>query len=342
MTRVLIWVILLLVLMLGMSWADPVVLEDLVRPETLTVGGGRIFVTEGAKVYLFDLETLKPIRTFGRSGEGPQEFKIYPVGSEAVILHGGLALVNSIGKVSWVTLDGEFRREVGTKYPFARFKPLCGGYVGSGEDVQNRIYFQTVHIYDGSFERVLEIYRRRDWAQEVGGNRVLDAGGLIVRTAAGRVYVGDRRTDAIAVFDGAGKRVLTVSHPFEKVPVTGKDIERYHDYYRSHPFFKAVYEQYKKSFVFPEVYPWIRDFVIDEDRLFVLTFKREGRRSVLVRFDLDGRYQGRRSVPFFDRDIQNPCPFAIHGGRLYQLVEDENEEHWRLHVTPLIDEEPGA
>jgi hypothetical protein len=66
--------------------AEVVPLPALLKPETITVGNDHIYVTEGAEIYIYSKENKSLLRKIGKAGEGPREFKIYPAGSEPVIL----------------------------------------------------------------------------------------------------------------------------------------------------------------------------------------------------------------------------------------------------------------
>ncbi len=208
--------------------AEVVPLPALLKPETITVGNDHIYVTEGAEIYIYSKENKSLLRKIGKAGEGPREFKIYPAGSEPVILLPDSFQVNSIGKLSYFTKEGEYIKEVKTKYPFARFQPFGDKFIGFGEAVKNLVYYQTVNIYDSGLEIEKEIYKRKDWAQEgETGNKVVDAGGAMARCFAGKIFIGDRDTDIISVFNKNGEKIYAIAHDYEKVKVTAEHKNRY-------------------------------------------------------------------------------------------------------------------
>jgi hypothetical protein len=78
--------------------------------DIITSGSGRIFVADGkhVKIYILDKEG-KFISSFGKSGEGPGEFRNFRMGSRLHLLNDCL-MVNESNRIHYFTLDGEFVR----------------------------------------------------------------------------------------------------------------------------------------------------------------------------------------------------------------------------------------
>ncbi len=90
------------------------ILRELTRPWSISVEGERIYVVEGTSIYIYSLDDLALNKTFGRSGEGPEEFKIIPTinrGSVHLVSQKDTLIVSSQGKVSFYSPNGEFTRE---------------------------------------------------------------------------------------------------------------------------------------------------------------------------------------------------------------------------------------
>ncbi len=68
-------IILLLILAVSFAFAGKVkTLPELSNPDGIYTSENRLAITEGTTVYLYSLPDLKHIKTFGKKGEGPQEF----------------------------------------------------------------------------------------------------------------------------------------------------------------------------------------------------------------------------------------------------------------------------
>ena len=53
-------------------------LEDILKPRSLTVYKGKAYITEKEAIHIVSLESGKLLKSFGRKGEGPGEFKRAP------------------------------------------------------------------------------------------------------------------------------------------------------------------------------------------------------------------------------------------------------------------------
>ena len=88
-------------------------LEELIKPDIMFMGNGRMYITEGASIFIYSLKDYKLIKKFGKEGEGPKEFKISPFGAPMLVYpFEDKIFINSNAKISYFTQDGEFIKEV--------------------------------------------------------------------------------------------------------------------------------------------------------------------------------------------------------------------------------------
>lgn len=92
----------------------PLPLSDLRNPEKIFVDGDRLYITEFPTVYIYSLTDFRLVKKFGRGGEGPQEFR----GQIHLSVQPGYIMVQSTGKVSFFTTDGDFKNEFKSPYAF--------------------------------------------------------------------------------------------------------------------------------------------------------------------------------------------------------------------------------
>lgn len=55
--------------------AATILLPELNKPDFLRIQGERLYLAEGAVIFIYDLKKGTLVKTFGREGEGPKEFK---------------------------------------------------------------------------------------------------------------------------------------------------------------------------------------------------------------------------------------------------------------------------
>ena len=94
---------------------------------------------------------------------------------------------------------------------------------------------------------------------------------------------------------------------------------------------------FKKILQIREFFPPIRDMIITEDFIYVLTFKRKGELWECLKLDLKGKEKGRTfiSLNSYEHFTIYPILYSAYKGTIYSLVEDEEEESWKVHTSKL-------
>ena len=97
-------------------------LSEVMNPDSMLVSADRIYITEGATIYIYNKETMKYIGKFGKKGEGPGEistsrrggvsFTCFPVDSRLFI--------HNRSKVMFFEKDGKFISEKKLESGFIR------------------------------------------------------------------------------------------------------------------------------------------------------------------------------------------------------------------------------
>lgn len=70
-----------------------------------------IYISDRTTVYIYSLTDFKLKKKFGKSGEGPREFKRYA----NLFLTSDYLLVNSVSRATFFTKDGKYIREMNSK-----------------------------------------------------------------------------------------------------------------------------------------------------------------------------------------------------------------------------------
>lgn len=317
--------------------AAAVPLPDLGNPDSITVDKDKMFVTDRAAVSIYSLKDFKLIKTFGKSGEGPQEFKVLlpaRLGLRIALLPNHI-LVNSIGKVSFFSREGEYIKEINVKSMVQEFKPLGKKFVGYGQEKVDKIFYLTINIYDADFGLEKEIYRKDWYAQvEKNFNPLYMAGGVkrraLYHTYDNKLFVeGDN--GEIVVFDEPGKKLYTIAHEYDKVEITEE-----HKKIILKRFEKQanLFQMVKQRGKFPAHFP-PRYFNVADGKVYVLTYKQNEGKSQFYIFDLKGKFLKKVMVPFAEIDFISPYPYTICNEKLYQLVDDEDTEEWQLRIADI-------
>lgn len=107
------------------------------------------------------------------------------------------------------------------------------------------------------------------------------------------------------------------------------------EFFKTHPIFKNAIDYLKRILVIREHYPPIRDMQIVDDHIYVLTFKRKGDLWELIKLDLRGNEKGRTFIPLstYEYFTWYPVFYSVYRGKIYSLVEDVEDEVWKIHVN---------
>lgn len=332
-------VFILLLLFTTVIFATKVVtLSDLSRPFFLKADDSRLYITDGPTVSIYSLTDFLPIKKFGREGEGPQEFQVTNRNARGVMISitgEGELLVNSVNKVSFFTVDGEFLSETRTNNTGLRFQAIGNNkYVGEGFTTEDNYGYSIRNLYDADFIRGKELYRRKSFMQAKGGLNPFYSISPIVEVYENKIFINGSDNE-IYVFDNNGKKLNTITFEYEKSKVTRKDKKRIIHWYRNYLHMKKNYHLVKGRFEFPEYLPAIRLFSVADGKIYILTYKKKDNTSEFVILDVKGNFLEKKMVPFVEKDERVWCPYAIKNDTLYQLIEDVQKQEWVLHVTGL-------
>jgi len=305
------------------------VLQDVLKVNNFTLDDTQLYVIENTSVYIYDLKDLKLKKKFGKEGEGPQEFKIWV---QIIPLEKSL-LVNSVGKISYFGKDGTFMREIktGEGLGSALFFPIKDGYVGRGFIREDKNTYAIINFYDAELKRGQELYRVVS-PNQPGGRIYLLSRNFIYRTYKDQVYIAGKEGFIIDVLDHKGKQLFSINREYKRRKVTDEDIEDMREALKLR--YRDQYELLKDRIVFPDYFPEISGMYIDQDLIYVLTWKRQGDNIECLIFDLKGNLKKQLFVSFVFEDAFLPYPVRIKGEKLYQLIENEDEQ-WELHITPI-------
>lgn len=309
-------------------------LHDLTNPDSVSISGDLLVITDGESIHLYSLENFKLLKKFGKKGEGPGEFKFGSGGAVRLVLQltPKQILVNSIGRVTFFTRKGEYLQEKKVSSG-NHFMPIGNQYVGYSSFNENKTLFTTINMYDSSFGFVKELYRKLYYVQPNRKFNLIRLGCGNKRRAWYQVYKNkiyiEGENNTIHVFDCDGKKKSKIHLGYEKLKISeqqkrtiGEDLNKL---YTSGLMRQLIRE---KGF-FPDYFP-ARAFLISDDFIYIPTYQKNLGRTRFVILDLSGKGVKTRFVPFENKSFLNPYPFTINRGKLYQLVEDDETEEWAI------------
>lgn len=315
--------------------------RELIKPESILVDGGQAYITQCTSVFVYSMEDGCLLKTFGREGEGPQEFmrsRAPWMPSLYLFLKPDQLLINSTGKISLYSRCGEFIKEMKNPAQLRVFMPFGEKYIGFGFGQEGKDTYFVYYLYDAGFNKEKELIRM-DSPEQQGKKIDPITMGMIKQIlyrygGGGRFVLPD--FDGVAhVFDTGGSEVATITPPYRKEMLTTQLSRKFDQLFKLDPRFKMIYSMQKDRIQFPGHLPLMKDYRVAENKLYMVSSKKVGDAYETFVYNLDGKLLEKIYLPLKDRDLLEVYPFAIADGKLYQLVENEDEEEWELHVNEI-------
>lgn len=148
------------------------------------------------------------------------------------------------------------------------------------------------------------------------------------------IYLAHKNDFVIEVFDADGNKLYSIEQDYDKLNVTEEDKKGIHDHFKTDPRFRAYYERIKDRLSFPDYFPALRDFYLDNRKIYVRTYRKSGENTEFLVLDANqkGKLLETVFLPITDRDKKESYPFTIKNGTIYQLVDNEAGD-WNLHIN---------
>ena len=315
----------------GIIFGGKWIVEEVGKPDTFLVSKGHIYIGEKHRVYIYSLLGLKLIRTFGNPGEGPGEFKLgHGVNNLTIDAVDGKLAIGSIGKLSLFTPEGDPLEE--RKVPFMqRFIPIKGGFLSStfldgGEGFQ----VQAIALFDRDMKRKKVLLKTKN-PVGMGVKITVPKPNHKYIVYQDKIYLsGDLDSISIRTFDLQGNPLATVTHHPEKLKLSDAYIKKMKDYYRTSPDWKNFWEYLKQYLTFPDYFPAVRDFFIDQDMIYIQTFQVKDQQAKWLVFDVQGDLKGKAYLPATNFYTDQIPLHGILNSYYYYLEEDIDEEVWKI------------
>lgn len=341
MKKTIFFIVLLLIMMLlngTLLYPEKVAtLEGIANPFLMYADDGQLYVTDGAAVKIYSLKDYALKKTVGRKGEGPGEFRVDPttnMGSVIPYVYPDQLVVNSLGKVSFFTKQGELIKEMRYLSPNGCFQPIAGKFAGYGFLSDHGINMVTINIHDSELKPVKELYREPQWITPGEKIKFFGIRSAMFLTSQDKIFIENQKRE-IQIFEKNGRKTGTIVPDIQPMEVTETDRKRFHDFFKAVPQFRQFYETIKRDLVFPPYFPKIRIFFIADQKIYVFSWRTENGKTECLIYDFDGTFLQKTYLPLAEDNALLHYPFAIEGNKIYQLIENETTNEWELHVMKI-------
>ncbi len=310
-------------------------LPDLINPDSIHADRHQLYITEQHSIYIYSLKDFRLTKKFGKSGEGPQEFKVSRFSAGKIYLHlePEVLLVNSLKKISFFTKEGDFIKEIRT-VSGSRFKPIGSGFAAYGFVIENKIGYRTINLHGQDLKKIKELYREEAGQMGKNINPVTLMKPLLCCVSEGKLLIGEK-DGIIYVFDGNGRPLYSIRPEYKPIPFSREHQRKFELDFKTHPRFNSLYEVVKKQLKYPKYFPLMRYFHVADQKVYVRTYREVKGESEFFIFTIEGKILKRVMLPVKEKDALESYPYTIQNGKFYQLVENDQTEEWELHKTDI-------
>jgi hypothetical protein len=282
--------IFLITLMVPVCFAKEVTIPDIYKPESITVNENYIYITQDIEVFIYSKKDMKLIKKFGQAGEGPQEFKKIPspwFPSISLYLTSDKLLINSLGKISFFSKQGEFLSETSTGTQ-ARYIPVDEKYVYMHFTGEDKVTYIAADLVDANLKNTIKLCQFKFPAQ-AGKKRdpILMArmATYFDRYAYKDLFVYPTDSNSIKIFNSDGKEVTSFSPNYTKVPINDTLKKKLDDFFTNDIRYKQPYliDKDRNLISLPENLPIFKDYRLANDKIYILSnFKKDGKFETFI------------------------------------------------------------
>jgi hypothetical protein len=319
--------------------ARVVLMDGLMKPAMIMVKDNQMYILEKTTIFIYSLKDFKLIKKFGREGEGPREFMARTYGPPMSLSYTlGQLVVNSNNKLSYFDKNGNYIRERKAFANLVLFQ-VKDNFVAVGPALDKEKRFRICYrLFSKDLKEIKNLFHTNI---SVNPQDYV----ILPLTAIGHnpgyqdklVIVASNSDFVIDIFDNTGKKIRRITRDFEKIQVPDKFKRDTHEWFKNESVYKQFYDSIKGLIKFKDYFPAIRDVLVADDTIHVITYKRKKDLWECIMLDMNGQEKKRVFVPLsrYIPFTYYPLLYSVENGIFYSLVEDEDEEVWYLHTLNL-------
>lgn len=283
------------------------------------------------QIVKYSRKDYKPVLQFGRSGEGPGEFRsiqsIQVIDQEIVI--------SNVDRISIFSLNGLFQKDIRKPH----------GYTYKTAKIQNSFLFKRYSgklnsylLWDENFKKVKEIYsipdkvRPRDRAT---GKRIVNLLPLLdfYRTGKNHIVIGDTQQGFFfKIFNADGRYLNEIKLKVTPRRITEEDRKRIMIELTRGEKRSKWWQQAKKRFkyIFPDYYPAYSDFFVRDEKLYVFGYESADAKQQVTVLNMKGNVLKQRAIPYIGEEHFRFHDYQIYEELLFYIFDNLETECWEL------------
>jgi hypothetical protein len=308
-------------------------LLNLTKPNSITIYNNQIFITDGATIFIFSIGNFGLIAKFGKKGEGPGEFINEDINLQIL---SDRILISSTSKILFFSKNGKYMKE--TKIPsyVNNVKKIGNNYIGFKWDINPEAddFYISYNLYKSNFKKLKELHSGNAMIHKNKTRDIFEI--FFYDVVKNKIVIVHRKGFCVDIFDIDGNEINSITRNIKPIPFNEKDKQEVVSYWASQPYYKGFYERMKKRLNFPKYFPKIYQCRVSSTKIYIITYLTKGNKRECFIYDLNGKYLKRIFLPLKNESPVDHGIFTIYNDKLYQIIENLNNEIWELHIHDLI------
>ncbi len=330
------------------------VLDGVLKPSTIDIHNDRLYIMDTELVHVYSMKDLALIKSFGKKGEGPGEYRIDPGIPLSLRGFNDFLIVESIDKLSYFSLDGKYLKEKRKPPLLSKISQIGKNYIGRRifHPQDGSLSSTAIKIYDHNFNEIRVLYKQKYLRQGAYPKFrwILGKEILLYQIADNKIFV--EKSDKgflIDVYDFKGNKLYEIKKDYMKIPITSDDKKNMIKDMEMDPETQAILKKYGMTwkyfsrnfkYDFPSHRPPIKSMEIDNNKLYISTFRTENNKVETIVMDLKGNVL---KTAFIEPSAKEWIMAlllgikleTIHNDKIYYIQENEDKEEWELFVKEI-------
>ncbi len=335
-----VFILVLLILGSQILKSESYPLDNVLKPDSIFVSKDRVYITEGATIYMYSKNDIKYLGKFGKKGEGPGEINGSRRGNVSFSINtvGNDIFIHNRSKVMFFTKEGKFIREKRLSGGFIRgMLPVGSNFVARSFKIgSNRSRTESISIYDKSFKKKSEVAGKPEKKFERGRffkiyfeNNVFN-----MRTCKNEIFLNNTKEFLIDKYDSEGKKLNPIKINYNLIKVSSTQKSKIKSYYKNESRFSKFWERIRTMLDIADQYPAIKNFFVTGNKIYVQTYKKTPQGYEFYILDKhNGKILDKKIISIGILNIIKDSPYYIEGGKIYSLIENTDEEEWELVIS---------
>jgi hypothetical protein len=313
-------------------FSKKIILHNLLEPSHIAVNGSQMYIGDKGRIVLYSLDNFKQVRQFGKNGEGPGEYQHI---IDLCILPEYL-VVSTTHKIIYFSRNGDYVKEFRIKQLLGYFfYPVGNRFVGlyPKRRKAEKGYSTVISVFDENMNplKILAESPKKKGKKTPSGRPVINPISHYFKhkVYGDLIFIADSRKGMyFEIFNSDGKQLNEIRAPYKKTKITENHKKNHVLELKNNksPFYKSYVQNAK--FEFDEFYPPFYDFNLNNNKIYVYTYKRQGERGEIVVMDFKGKTLKTAYIPLariktIDNDVY------------YYLQDNVESEEWEFYIQAL-------